>query len=108
MLASAMGLATPLFNQQRPVGPCTPGWTYVQDLQVLFSAQADSHVSHLLVWKFLKSKPGRLILPSAFTEVSEMSWRVPETKRASFTQGGTSYLSQQCPPDPFTTGLAHA
>lgn len=65
VLPSKTGRATWFFNQQRPVGPCTPRRTYVQDAQIPSVAQAASQVLQLSTLKFLKSDPGRLILSSA-------------------------------------------
>src|SRR3954454_8884432 len=85
VFASGTGRATRFFNQQRPVGPCTPGWTYVQEAQIPSSPHAVSHVCQLFVSKFLKSKPGRLTLSSARRLSLEMKLRGPESQHASIT-----------------------
>ena len=95
VFASGTGRATRFFNQQRPVGPWTPGRTYVQDAQIPSSAHAASHVLQLLVLKFLKSDPGRSILFSACKSRLEIKRRGAESQHASFTMLGKLSLSQQ-------------
>src|SRR5437762_8118700 len=94
---SATGRATRFFNQQRPVGPCTPRRTYVHDAQIPSSADAASQVLQLSALKFLKSDPGRLILSSACKSRLEIKRRGAELQHRSLTMFGKVCLSQQCP-----------
>ena|SRR5207248_1914950 len=92
---SATGRATRFFNQQRPVGPCTPRRTYVHDAQIPSSADAASQVLQLSALKFLKSDPGRLILSSACKSRFEVKRRGVESQHASFTMLGNVSFNQQ-------------
>src|SRR5262249_53206180 len=101
------GRATRFFNQQRPLGPCMAGRTYVQEAQFPFWAHAVSHVFQPSVSKFLKSEPGRLILSSARRSPLEMNLRGPESQHASLTILGRLSLSQHTPLGPWIPGLTH-